>query len=447
MDMATKTNVVNVDFNQKVGEFKDVNGVNCAPYSLMAGDNQKGVIKHFTTLNIPYSRLHDVEGRYGGCNYVDIPNVFRNFDADENDPENYDFHYTDEYLKPIFESGANVIYRLGITIEWGSKKYRTFPPKDYAKWARICEHVIMHYNEGWANGFNYNIEYWEIWNEPENPPMWSGTREEFFELYKVSACYLKQRFPNIKLGGYGSCGFYAVTRENMSDFYKGFVTWFHEFLKMCKSDNIPLDFYSWHLYTDKFDEFVAHAKYVRETLDEYGFANTESHFNEWNVGGEGGGYHLMRTMVGASYIGSVLCEMQNTSYIDKAMYYVFSSNGGYNGFFDLNVKTPTCTYYAMKGFGDCYALKSQVKAQSRDQKVKVVAGYNGEKGAVLVSNYDSDSTTTTLTLKGLKVGAKISVSYVKIGGELDTSVYENSCDTFAIGLNLPTNSVVTVSIE
>ena len=26
------------------------------------------------------------------------------------------------------------------------------PPKDYAKWARICEHVVRHYNEGWGWG-------------------------------------------------------------------------------------------------------------------------------------------------------------------------------------------------------------------------------------------------------------------------------------------------------
>ena len=49
------------------------------------------------------------------------------------------------------------------------------PPKDYAKWARICEHIITHYTEGWADGFNYKITYWEIWNEPENIQMWQGT--------------------------------------------------------------------------------------------------------------------------------------------------------------------------------------------------------------------------------------------------------------------------------
>ena len=37
----------------------------------------------------------DVAGAYGGGVFVDIPNIFRDFDADENDPASYDFYYTD----------------------------------------------------------------------------------------------------------------------------------------------------------------------------------------------------------------------------------------------------------------------------------------------------------------------------------------------------------------
>ena len=40
-------------------------------------------------------------------------------------------------------------------------------PKDFKKWAVICEHIIRHYTEGWADGFFYDMPYWEIWNEPD----------------------------------------------------------------------------------------------------------------------------------------------------------------------------------------------------------------------------------------------------------------------------------------
>jgi hypothetical protein len=89
----------------------------------------------------------------------------------------------------------------------GLKAYNVYAPKDFAKWARICEHVIRHYNEGWAKGFRWGIEYWEIWNEPESNTMWRGsTREAFFEFYRTAALHLKAKFHGIKVGGYGSTG-------------------------------------------------------------------------------------------------------------------------------------------------------------------------------------------------------------------------------------------------
>ena len=53
-----------------------------------------------TDAHIPYSRLHDVGGAFGSNRYVDIPNIFRNFDADGNDPASYDFAFTDELISP-----------------------------------------------------------------------------------------------------------------------------------------------------------------------------------------------------------------------------------------------------------------------------------------------------------------------------------------------------------
>lgn len=40
------------------------------------------------------------------------------------------------------------------------------PPRDHDQWADICIHIIRHYNEGWANGFHLNLDYWHIWEEP-----------------------------------------------------------------------------------------------------------------------------------------------------------------------------------------------------------------------------------------------------------------------------------------
>jgi len=385
-----------------IGKIKELNGVNCAPYEQRGGANQKRINAFFKYLGIPRSRLHDCCGKWGGTHFVDVPNIFRDFDADENDPANYDFHYSDEYITAIIESGANVVYRLGITIEWGSKKYTSIPPRDFAKWARICEHIIMHYNEGWCDGFEYGIEYFEIWNEPENPPMWQGSKEEFFELYKVSSKYLKSRFPNIKIGGYGSSGFYAVFMPGLSDFYKSFPVWFIDFLEMVKREGCPLDFYSWHIYTDNLDHIRLSAEYVRENLDKYGFYNTESHLNEWNYGAEGKQFEDKDTMVGASFISAAFAVMQNTS-VDLAQYYVASQPSVYNGLLYMRSGDYTPVAHAFNKFSNLFRADAALTVESNSSEPYAVAAKKGDTVYALISSYRKNGDSFNLEVPGKKI--------------------------------------------
>ena len=437
---------IKIDFGKTVGIIKDINCVNCAPYVPSLGNNQERIIQTFKELDVPYSRLHDCCGRYGGCYYVDVPNIFRDFSKNAYDESNYDFYYTDEYIKGIVDSGANVCYRLGVTIDWGSKKYRTYPPEDNDKWAVICEHIIKHYNEGWSNGFYYNLEYWEIWNEPEHSAMWLGTEEQYFDLYKTAAKHLKEKFPNIKIGGYGCSGFYSIYKEDEDDLNKTFMQFFYDFLSMVKENNVPLDFFSWHTYSDNLDKFTSYMKFARDALKEYGLGDVEIHCNEWNVGGEGNGYHLMRNMIGASYIASAMCIMQNTDYVDKAFYYCFSTTGGYNGFFDQNTKFKTCTYYAFKAFGNCHRLKNQVYSYCDNKKIHIVAAKNENRCSVLFSNYDGEDEKTVITMENLPKGNRIFVDCISEDRVADTRVYEYSNSSFSLELNLQKHSVVSINV-
>ena len=203
---------VTVDFNRAIGKIKPMHATGQPPF--LGGFNKFDFswINYLKNAKVPYSRLHDVGGPYGGNRFVDIPNIFRDFDADENDPESYDFVFTDVLLAGMYEYGVEPIFRLGVTIENQAniKAYRIHPPKDVKKWAVICEHIIRHYNEGWADGYHYGIKYWEIWNEPDNDmgkmnQMWTGTPQQYYELYDVTAKHLKACFGDkIKIGGYAA---------------------------------------------------------------------------------------------------------------------------------------------------------------------------------------------------------------------------------------------------
>lgn len=202
--------VIRVDFDSIVGEMKPVHNIDRMPEYEPGSE----INRYFTQANMTSCRTHDI-------NCTDIHRVFPDFTKDAADESSYNFTESDRVMAAIAETGMEPFFRLGISYSDPVIAHDNLvPPADYTKWAQICEHIILHYNEGWADGYRYNIRYWEIWNEPENSDdpsdnhFWLGTDEEFFRLYDTAAKYLKEKFPALKIGGYGSCGFYALTKTN-----------------------------------------------------------------------------------------------------------------------------------------------------------------------------------------------------------------------------------------
>jgi len=384
-----------VDFSKIIGKMKPVHGIGQPP--LRGSDTS--MFSFLFDAGIPYARLHDVGGMFGGNRFVDVPNIFRNFDADENIAENYDFTYTDILINALIENNVEPYFRLGVTIEETEiRAYHVYPPKDYLKWAKICEHIIMHYTEGWANGFHHTITYWEIWNEPDNSPdtpeaiihnhMWQGKREEYYAFYAVVSKYLKNRFPHLKIGGYGACGFYTLHDgqkygseiSNSSPRYEYFITFFEGFLEYIKKEEAPLDFFSWHNYRG-YKGISVYADYVRETLDKFGYTDTVSSCNEWctnlRVGTQGD--CATRIFV------ELLCY-QNSS-VDNAMAYDGRCEGiDYAVLFNAETQKPRMSYYCFKNFNRLYKLKNQTYVDSDDPSLFVLSAADEKHGGIIIVN-------------------------------------------------------------
>ena len=386
---------VSVDFSAERGRIKPLHGVNNAPVRPNGRQDELGAA------GIPYVRTHDTYGQWGGTHYVDIPNVFPDFDADENDQASYDFAFTDAYLKPLVEAGCGIFYRLGVTIEnnWKIKAYNIYPPKDFAKWARVCEHVVRHYNEGWANGFRWDIKYWEIWNEPENPAMWQGTKEQFFDLYRIAANHLKRSFPGIKVGGYSACGFYAADDARLRErdaYYRSFVTWFEDFCRYVQSPETkaPLDFFAWHIYVTQVtsvDRIATHAEYVRRTLDAAGLTGAESILSEWNVFREKDlvPWNVLKSHVSGANVAAAFCRMQ-TAPVDMATYYDALPTRSYCGLFYFpEVRTTPC-YEAFRAWNELAKLGTSVAVEVSAKGVYAAAARGFAGRAVLVCNAGED---------------------------------------------------------
>ena len=106
---------IKVDFTREQGKIRALNGSNFGPN--LSGQKNFNANADFKALRIPYARLHDVPLDNPGMRLVDVQLIFGNWEADENDPRNYYFKQTDDYLRNIRSLGTDIIYRLGPSIE------------------------------------------------------------------------------------------------------------------------------------------------------------------------------------------------------------------------------------------------------------------------------------------------------------------------------------------
>lgn len=387
---------IEINGEQTVGTIRRLHGTNLAAPTRRQSLPVMDITEDIRELEIPLTRLHDAPLE-NGLGMVDVHHLFPLFHLDPRNPENYCFSTTDDYIQNCINSGGKIMYRLGESIEHSLNHYYTGPPEDPEKWTEICTHIIRHYNEGWARGFEHNIEYWEIWCEPDMvPKLWHGTWEEYLSLYTTAASKIKKRFPTIKIGG-----------PAMGELKEALV---RSFLSVCREKDVPLDFFSWHCYTDDHGKLLAQPQRVKKLLDEYGFSNTELHLNEWhylpkgffdpeNWSGASANRRLYREsfvpamsgMENAVFAASVLIGLQDTP-VTMANHYVGTSLTNW-GFFCSLSSLPNKTYYAVKAFNELTKYSSRLivpavptDSASLEKDVRVLAGRKpgGETAALVV---------------------------------------------------------------
>ncbi|MBR5307821.1 MAG: hypothetical protein IKU43_03555 [Clostridia bacterium] len=442
---------IKIDLAKTAGKIKPMNAVNNGPLKSPI-DHFPSNFESFKAANIPYARNHDASFfiGYGGEHIVDVHRIFKGFDSDENDPANYIFEPTDEYVKTTIDAGTKVFYRLGSSIEHGFK-YGTRVPKDFAKWARICEHIIRHYTEGWANGFNYDIEYWEIWNEADcvhpdgTSPCWQGTPEQYLELYKVTANHLKKEFPHLKIGGPAFCNPY----ENGENIQK-------KFLDMIERGEAPLDFYSYHWYGYEVENIADSMREGRRQLDRRGLTSVPTILNEWNYV-RGWDRDTMRysiemekSLKGSAFITGVMCAGQHEP-VDMLMYYDARPHS-MNGMFDFPGLNCLKGYYPFVMFDALAQLGTHIPTRYGTDNIYSCAATDGENYAVMLSHYTDDDKaegkSVTLKIEGCKNPVKASIYVLDESRNLELTKEEQfSAGSFDVTLDMPLFTSVLLKFQ
>lgn len=442
---------IRVNFAEICGKVKVMNALNNGP----AGSRVRSIsnFESYSEAEIPYARLHDSAfySGYGGEWSVDVHRIFRNFEADECDPENYVFTPTDAYLKNIVDSGTKVYYRLGAAIEHGYK-YGTVPPKDYLKWARICEHIIRHYTEGWADGFYMDIEYWEIWNEADchngdgSTPCWQGTEEEFSEFFVTVYKYLKERFPMLKIGGPAIASVWGATFPDI-------------FFSALKNAGITPDFISYHRYGKTPEDFVATVRRANSHLEKYGYLDVETHLNEWNYvrGWQAENFihtiESIKGLKGASFTTAVMCALHPEK-VDMLMYYE-GRPSAFCGLWTTDTLKPLKGYYPFLAFSKLRRLGTAVKTED-GENLYSLAATDGTDGAVLLTYFDEQdgAEKKDLTLEisnfNLSENKRLRVKYLLLDGMHDLECVRE--EMFTVGdivchLDMPPYTTYLIKLE
>ncbi len=401
--------VVNVDFSIPAGRIKPMHGVCNGPLS--HGSDLSAL---FREIGVPQVRFHDTDSSVSRF-AIDVSRIFPDFSADESDPSNYRFDYTDKYIKAALDVGARVIYRLGESRDVMGLGGRSVPPSDIDKWARICVRIIKHYNSGWAAGFEWGLDSFEVWSAPDSPYCWrGGSREAAFALYAATSRAVKLYDENIKIGG-------------MS--FGGYGEYLREFVKYCRKNSLSLDFLSLTSYSDNPEAVFLDGEKAYALLQNMGYTDCELILSEWNyIDGDIKEadlrllsenihpdhsasckkiFEAQKNIKGAAFAASVMLSANGKEGFDSGCYFDAQPNmSPWCGIAD-RYGAPEKTFYAFKAYGELYCGKNRVYSASeqyegmRGTGIYAAASLSDKReGYIMLSAFDGCS-AVDLRLDGI----------------------------------------------
>jgi hypothetical protein len=360
---------------------------------------------------------------------------------------------TDLYLDSIRNTGAEIFYRLGESSEPYAHKIYARAPRDFEKWARICEHIVMHYNEGWANGFKLGIKFFEIWSAADSAEGFAGDNTAYYELYRVVANHLHEKFPKIKIGAYGARGFYALNRLDATEEMKKYVPYMQKFFNYITAEatSAPLDFFTWACYTSNPEEVAIYSKYARNYLDNAGLRRTRSIICEYNTVQKGEIPPALDEGMPAELCAALIVAQKAP--VDMMMYSTSDIYSRDNSLFTMDDHVTPHRYASsnvFRSFSRLYRL-GNVPEMTDDfrKELYALAAYGENEAEILLSSRKYEG-TVDLLLSGADFSS-CSITKNVGGGERGAGTVLRSkpitLSTNKITLNVCPNEVYLVSLK
>jgi xylan 1,4-beta-xylosidase len=209
-----------------------------------------------------------------GTKYVRIDHLYDGFNVVSrvDGRLQYDWTKLDAIVSDIVAAGATPYFSVSYMPPAISKGDILDFPNDWGEWGQVVAALVGHYSRDYKGGLNEVI--YEVWNEPDLFGGWKmGGAKNYVTLYATAANAASRVTGTkpFKIGGPATTGFYPA--------------WVNGFYDKLDS-NVRIDFFSWHRYSAKVEDFVKDAKTAKEMMETKIARSQNLYISEWGVNPE-----------------------------------------------------------------------------------------------------------------------------------------------------------------
>ncbi len=202
----------------------------------------------------------------------------------------YDFSRLDQTIIPMLQQGIEPL--IALTYTPGVWEKSPWAPPPLPEWTELVRALVTHYRDLGYTGWD-----WEVWNEPDGTNHWTGTFDQYNDLYAATATAVKNTDPSARVGGAAAA--YLTSAGNVSGQFINYIA---------SHPDVPIDFFSVHNYsTNNWNTVTA----SRQLLTAAGLADLPIIITEWGfhprmTDGPGFGSDTNASPTGSSFMARQL---------------------------------------------------------------------------------------------------------------------------------------------
>jgi hypothetical protein len=189
-------------------------------------------------------------------------------------PAHHQYHWEtlDRAIEAVLATGAKPIMSLCFKprVLYLQIDDKIVEPTDYAEWEELVGQLIKHCNQD----RKFGIQYWEVGAEGDigesGGAPYKFTPQNYLSYYQHTASAIRRADPHAKVGGPSLASYRSPLADVLID--------------SAAQGQVPLDFVSWHFYTNDPRELWKSIDYMKAKLERYPqLSRVETILDEWNM--------------------------------------------------------------------------------------------------------------------------------------------------------------------